>query len=57
VLLYNTQSRPLAILLLEYTFTNERERGAAIGVLLAAFVLVVTLVARRVGLRLSRELD
>jgi iron(III) transport system permease protein len=57
VLLYNTQSRPLAILLLEYTFTNERERGAAIGVLLAGFVLMVTLVARKVGLRLAREAD
>jgi len=55
VLLYNPQSRPLAILMLEYTFANERERGAAIGVLLAVFVLVVTLVARSLGLRLARE--
>jgi iron(III) transport system permease protein len=57
VLLYNPQSRPLAILLLEYTFSNERERGAAIGVLLAGFVLMVTLVARGIGLRLARETD
>jgi len=49
--------RVLAFPMLEYTFTNERERGAAIGVPLAAFVLVVTLMARRTGLRLSRELD
>jgi iron(III) transport system permease protein len=55
VLLYNPQSRPLAILMLEYTFTNERERGAAIGVLLAVFVLLVTILARSLGLRLARE--
>jgi hypothetical protein len=41
--------------MLEYTFTNERERGAAIGVLLAVFVLLVTILARSLGLRLARE--
>jgi iron(III) transport system permease protein len=55
VLLYSAQSRPLSILMLEYSFSGEMERGAAIGVLVTVFVMVVTLVARGVGLRLSRD--
>ena len=31
VLLYSHESRPLAILLLEYSFTGELERAAALG--------------------------
>ena len=34
VLLYSHQSRPLAILLLEYSFTGELERAAALGLLM-----------------------
>ncbi|HLH24779.1 MAG TPA: iron ABC transporter permease [Chloroflexota bacterium] len=55
VLLYSAQSRPLSILMLEYSFSGEMERGAAIGVLVTVFVMAVTLVARAVGLRLARE--
>src|SRR4051794_20940665 len=55
VLLYSAQSRPLSILMLEYSFSGEMERGAAIGVLITVFVMVVTLASRAVGLRLARE--
>lgn len=55
VLLYSTVSRPLSILMLEYSFTGQMERGAAIGVLITAFVLVVLIIVRAVGFRLSRE--
>jgi iron(III) transport system permease protein len=55
VLLYSAQSRPLSILMLEYSFSGEMERGAAIGVLITVFVMIVTLVSRAVGLRLARD--
>ncbi|HZS02013.1 MAG TPA: iron ABC transporter permease [Chloroflexota bacterium] len=55
VLLYSAQSRPLSILMLEYSFSGEMERGAAIGVLITVFVMVVTLLSRAVGLRLARD--
>jgi iron(III) transport system permease protein len=55
VLLYSAQSRPLAILMLEYSFSGEMERGTAIGVLVTVFVLIVTLVVRALGFRLARE--
>jgi iron(III) transport system permease protein len=55
VLLYSANSRPLAILMLEYSFANLRERGAAIGVLITSFVLVVLIVSRAFGYRLSRD--
>ncbi len=54
VLLYSAQSRPLSILMLEYSFSGEMERGAAIGVLITIFVMVVTLAARSLGLRVAR---
>jgi hypothetical protein len=41
--------------MLEYSFAGEMERGAAIGVLVTAFVLVVTIGARALGFRLARE--
>lgn len=54
-LLYSNQSRPLSILMLEYSFAGEMERGTAIGVLVTLFVLLVTLGARALGFRLARE--
>ncbi|HTN71480.1 MAG TPA: ABC transporter permease subunit, partial [Methylomirabilota bacterium] len=53
VLLYSHQSRPLAILLLEYSFTGELERGAALGLLITAVIGAMMIVARKFGLRLS----
>jgi iron(III) transport system permease protein len=55
VLLYNAPSRPLSILMLEYSFSGARERGAAIGVILTAAVLLILIAARSLGYRLSRE--
>jgi iron(III) transport system permease protein len=55
VLLYNAGSRPLSILMLEYSFAGARERSAAIGVVLTAVVLLVLLVSRSFGYRASRE--
>ena len=52
VLLYTHQSRPLSILLLEYSFTGEIERGAALGLLITAIISLMMLVGRKVGLRL-----
>lgn len=52
VLLYNSSTEPLSVLMLEYSTSLEFERAAAIGVLLMAFALVVMLGARRVGLTL-----
>ncbi|HEX6510668.1 MAG TPA: iron ABC transporter permease [Chloroflexota bacterium] len=54
-LLYSAKSRPLALLMLEYSFSGARERGAAIGVLITGFVVVVLLLARSFGYRLSRD--
>jgi iron(III) transport system permease protein len=53
VLLYSHQSRPLSILLLEYSVTGELERGAALGLLITAIVCVMMLAGRRLGLQLS----
>jgi iron(III) transport system permease protein len=47
VLLYSPQSRPLAILLMEYSFTGEIERAAALGLLITAMVSVMMLVGRK----------
>ena len=53
VLLYSHQSRPLAILLLEYSFTGELERAAALGLLITLIIGVMMLVGRKLGLQLA----
>ena len=53
VLLYSHQSRPLAILLLEYSFTGELERAAALGLLITAIIGSMMIIGRRFGLKLS----
>jgi iron(III) transport system permease protein len=55
VLLYSHESRPLAILLLEYSFTGELERAAALGLLITMIIGVMMAVARRIGLRLAGD--
>lgn len=55
VLLYNASSRPLSILMLEYSFAGARERSSAIGVILTVVVLLVLLASRSFGYRASRE--
>lgn len=53
VLLYSHQSRPLAILLLEYSFTGELERAAALGLLVTIIIGVMMLAGRKFGLKLA----
>jgi iron(III) transport system permease protein len=53
VLLYSAESRPLSILLLEYSFTGEIERAAALGLLITSIICVMMLVGRRFGLQLT----
>lgn len=53
VFLYNNASRPLSILLLEYSFSGELERGAAVGILLVVMISVMALIARRLGYRVG----
>ncbi|HZS63168.1 MAG TPA: iron ABC transporter permease [Xanthobacteraceae bacterium] len=53
VLLYSGQSRPLSILLLEYSFTGEIERAAALGLLITVIMCVMMLMGRAFGLRLT----
>ncbi len=56
VLLYSARSRPLAILLMEYSFSGEVERAAALGLLITAIVSVMMLLGRKVVLPLiSRD--
>jgi hypothetical protein len=43
----------LAILLLEYSFTGELERAAALGLLVTVIVGSMMLVGRKLGLKLS----
>jgi iron(III) transport system permease protein len=53
VLLYSHESRPLAILLLEYSFTGELERAAALGLLVTVIVGAMMLVGSKLGLKLA----
>ena len=53
VLLYSADSRPLSILLLEYSFTGEIERAAALGLLITAIICAMMLIGRRLGLRMT----
>ena len=55
VLLYSAQSRPLAILLLEYSFSGELERAAALGLLITAMICVMMLLGRKLGLQLTQS--
>jgi iron(III) transport system permease protein len=50
VLLYSAQSRPLSILLLEYSFTGELERAAALGLLITVIICTMIIIGRSFGL-------
>lgn len=50
VLLYSAQSRPLSILLLEYSFTGELERSAALGLLITLIICTMILLGKWFGL-------
>jgi iron(III) transport system permease protein len=55
VLLYSAQSRPLSILLLEYSFSGELERAAALGLFITAIIALIMLVGRKLGLEVTRS--
>jgi iron(III) transport system permease protein len=55
VLLYSAQSRPLSILLMEYSFTGELERAAALGLLITIMISLMMLLGRRLGLQLTQS--
>lgn len=56
VLLYSAQSRPLSILLLEYSFTGELERAAALGLFITVIICTMILIGKRFGLlKLSKD--
>lgn len=50
ILLYSAKSRPLSILLLEYSTTGEIERAAALGLLITAIICTLMLICRHFGL-------
>ena len=52
VLLYSGSSRPLSLLMLEYSFSGSRVRGDAIGVLITVFVVCLLSISRSFGYRL-----
>jgi iron(III) transport system permease protein len=56
VLLYSAKSRPLAILILEYSFSGELERAAALGLLITAMICLMMLIGRKLGLQLTQSL-
>ena len=51
IFLYSGSSRPLSILLLEYSFSAERGRAAAVGIILVVMITIVAFFARRFGFR------
>lgn len=51
IFLYSNESRPLSILMLEYSFGGEMERGAAVGILLVLMISVMAVITRRLGFR------
>lgn len=55
VLLYSPQSRPLSILMLEYSFTGELERGSAVGIIITLLVMLLMLASRWWGRRFARD--
>ncbi len=51
VFLYDNDSRPLSILMLEFSFAGEMERGAAAGLLLVVMITIMAVLARWLGNR------
>jgi iron(III) transport system permease protein len=54
VLLYSAESRPLSILLLEYSVTGELERAAALGLLITGIICMIMLLGRVCGLHMNQ---
>ena len=55
ILLYTGDTRPLSMLMLEYSFLGSMEAGSVVGLLITGIVLVVVMLARLWGVRLTGE--
>ena len=55
ILLVTAKTRPLSVLMLEYSRGGQLEVASIIGVLITIMAIVTAMMARRVGLRLSIE--
>jgi iron(III) transport system permease protein len=55
VLLYSPQSRPLSLLMLEYSFTGQLERGSIVGIIIAVFVMLLMVLSRGWARRVARD--
>ncbi|RQW91805.1 ABC transporter permease [Micromonospora globispora] len=55
ILLYTGDSRPLSMLMLEYSFLGSMEAGSVVGLLITGIVLVVVVLSRLWGVRLTGE--
>jgi iron(III) transport system permease protein len=51
VFLYGNESRPLSVLMLEYSFSGEMEKGAVVGIVLVVMISVVAIFTRRLAFR------
>ena len=55
ILLVTANTRPLAVLMMEYSRGGQLEVASIIGVLITTVAILMAMVARRVGLRMSME--
>jgi iron(III) transport system permease protein len=55
ILLSTPQTRPLSILLLDYSGNGSIEKGAVVGVIMAAMAALMALLGRGVGMRIGKE--
>jgi iron(III) transport system permease protein len=54
ILLVRPSTRPLSVLMLEYATSSSLEAAAVVGVVISSLVVVVALVARRIGLAVAQ---
>jgi iron(III) transport system permease protein len=55
ILLSTPQTRPLSILLLDYSGNGSIEKGAVVGVIMAAMAALVAMLGRKVGMRIGKD--
>ncbi len=55
ILLSTPQTRPLSILLLDYTGNGSIEKGAVVGVIMAAMAALMAMLGRKVGMRIGKD--
>jgi iron(III) transport system permease protein len=55
ILLSTPQTRPLSILLLDYSGNGSIEKGAVVGVIMAVMAAAMAILGRRVGMRVGKD--